>query len=173
MASRRPFGYHVVNAQTGARLLSPCTNTDSYLPDSFGGAVCNDPQSGSVTSWDGRVWKLPLAPKPDATSGNCRLVGPISPAGVVATTVISVSEGGCGGGQGVFLVTQLGGLGPRAVTSKAEPVGWTDATNLVIDTSLFTTNSSTPVLSIVNVSTGALAHVQATGYFVAVLPRGL
>jgi hypothetical protein len=166
-------GYHVVNAQTGARLLSLCTGQESYVPESSGGAVCNDLQSGSVTSWDGRTWKLPLAPKPDATSGNCSLIGPLSPAGVVATNVVSVSQGGCGGGQGVFLVAQLGGLGTRAVTSKAEPVGWTDATNLVVDTSLFTTNSSTPVLSMVNVGTGALAHVQATGYFVAVLPGGL
>ncbi|HXC76085.1 MAG TPA: hypothetical protein VNU19_03450 [Candidatus Acidoferrum sp.] len=42
----------------------------------------------------------------------------------------------------------------------------------MIDSSL-NTNSSTPVLSIVNVSSGISTKVQATGYFVAVLPGTL
>lgn len=167
------FGYHVVNAQTGARLLSLCTGQESYLPQSAGGAVCIDFQTGSVTSWDGRSRALPFARKPDAGSGVCSLVGPLSPVGVVATTVASVSQGGCGGSSGIFLVTAAGGIGTRPVATKAAPTGWIDATHLVVDSSGYTTNSSTPVLSIVNVSTKTSTKVQATGYFVAVLPGSL
>jgi len=167
------FGYHVVNAQDGTRLLSFCTGKDSYVPVSAGGAVCNDLQTGSVTSWDGRAHPLPLARKPDATSGNCLLIGPVSPAGVIATNVASVAQGGCGGGSGIFLVTAAGGIGARPVTTHAAPGGWIDATHLVVNSSSYTTNSSFPVLSVVNVTTGASASIQAKGYFVAVLPGTL
>jgi len=167
------FGYHVVNAQTGARLLSLCTGKESYVPESSGGAVCVDVNAASVASWDGRTRKLPFARKPDATSGNCSLLGPLSATGVVATAIVSSSQGGCGSGPGIYLVTALGKMGSRPVTSKALPAGWIDSTYLMVDSSLYTTNSSFPLLSIVNVSTGASARVQATGYFVAVLPGGL
>ena len=166
-------GYHVVNAQTGARLLSLCTGKESYVPQSSGGAVCVDVNAASVTSWDGRTRKLPFARKPDATSGNCSLLGPLSATGVVATAIVSSSQGGCGSGPGVFLVSALGKIASRPVTTKAYPSGWIDSTYLMVDSSLYTTNSSTPVLSIVNVSTKASTKVQATGYFVAVLPGGL
>ena len=167
------FGYHIVNAQTGARLLSLCTGKESYQPESPAGAVCIDLQTGSVTSWDGRSRPLPFARKPDATSGVCSLIGPLSPTGVIATNIISSSQGGCGGGPGIFLVTPSGGIGTRPVTSNTNPDGWIDSTHLVVDSSAYTTNSSTPVLSIVNVSTGALARIQASGSFVAVLPGTL
>ena len=167
------FGYHIVNAQTGARLLSLCTGNESYVPESSGGAVCIDLQNGSVASWVGGTRALPFARKPDGTSGNCSLIGPLSPAGVIATGVVSSSQGGCGGGPGIFLVTAAGGIGTRPVATKAAPTGWIDATRLVVDSSGYTTNSSTPVLSIVNVNTGASARIQAAGSFVGVLPGGL
>ena len=168
-----PFGFHLVSDQTGARLLSLCTGKESYVPVSSAGAVCIDLQGGSVTDWGGLTWKLPLARKPDATSGVCSLIGPLSPAGVVATNVVSSSQGGCGGGPGIFLVSKLSGVEARPITSNAQAVGWIDFNHLVTDSSLYTTNSSTPVLSIVNVNTGALAPIQAAGYFVAVLPGTL
>jgi hypothetical protein len=167
------FGYHIVNAQTGARLLSLCTGKESYQPESPAGAICIDLQAGSTTSWDGRSRALPFARKPDATSGVCSLIGPLSPTGVIATNIISSSQGGCGGGPGIFLVTPSGGIGTRPVTSNTNADGWIDSTHLVVDSSAYTTNSSTPVLSIVNVSTGALARIQASGSFVAVLPGTL
>ena len=79
----------------------------------------------------------------------------------------------CGYGPGIYLVTALGKMAARPVTTKAYPSGWIDSTHLVVDSSLYTTNSSFPVLSIVNVSTGALARIQASGSFVAVLPGTL
>jgi hypothetical protein len=167
------FGYHVVNAQTGARLLTLCSGKESYIPESAGGAVCIDLQTGSVTTWDGQAHALPLARKPDATSGSCSLIGPISPAGVVATNVVSSSQGGCGNGPGMFLVAPSGGISARPVTSNASADGWIDASHVVVDASLYTTNSSTPVLSILNLSTAASARIQAPGYFVAILPGSL
>jgi hypothetical protein len=126
-----------------------------------------------VTSWDGQAHALPLARKPDATSGSCSLIGPLSPAGVIAANIVSSSQGGCGGGPGIFLITASGGISTRPVTSNANSAGWIDATHLVVDSSVYTTNSSTPVLSIVNVNTRASARIQAAGSFVAVLPGGL
>jgi hypothetical protein len=166
-------GYHIVDAQTGARLLSLCTNKVAYQPESPAGAVCIDLQTGSTTSWDGRSRALPFARKPDATSGVCSLIGPLSPTGVIATNIISSSQGGCGGGPGVFLVSPSGVIGTRPVTSNTNPDGWIDSTHLVVDSSAFTTNSSTPVLSIVNTDTGASVRIQAGGSFVAVLPGTL
>ncbi|MEA2636273.1 MAG: hypothetical protein QOH92_3040 [Chloroflexota bacterium] len=166
-------GYHVVNAQTGARLLTVCAGKESYVPESAGGAVCIDLQTGSMTSWDGQSHALPIARKPDATSGNCSLIGPLSPAGVIATNTVSSSQGGCGGGPGIFLVAPTGGISAQPVTSRANASGWIDATHLVVDAGVFTTNSSTPLLSIVNVNTGASARIQAPGYFVAILPGAL
>jgi hypothetical protein len=166
------FGYHVVNAQTGARLLTLCSGKESYVPESSGGAVCIDLQAGSAATWDGQTRKLPFARKPDATSGDCSLIGPVSPTGVIATNMASVAQGGCGGSR-IFLVTPAGGIDAHVVATNASPIGWIDATHLVVDSSGFTTNSSTPVLSIVSVSSGALAKVQAPGYFVAVLPGTL
>jgi hypothetical protein len=167
------YGYHVVNAQTGVRLLSICTGEDSYVPASSGGAVCIDPEISTFASWDGHSRKLPLARKPDATSGDCSLIGPVSPTGVIATNATSVPQGGCGGSSGIFLVAPNGGIGARAVASNTSPVGWIDATHLVVDSSAYTNNSSTSTLSIVNVSSRASAKVQAPGTFVAVLPGAL
>jgi hypothetical protein len=166
------FGYHVVSAETGTRLLSLCTGKESFQPESPAGAVCIDLAAGYVTSWDGRTWKLPFARKPDTTSQDCSLIGPLSTAGVVATVEVS-SQGGCGGGPGIFLVTNVGGIGARPVASKASPIGWIDAAHLVVDSRAYTTNSSTPVLSIVDIKTGASVRVQAAGSFVAVLPGTL
>ena len=165
-------GYHVVSAQTGGRLLTLCSGQDSYIPESAGGAVCIDLQTGSVPSWDGQAHALPMARKPNATSGNCSLIGPLSPAGVIATSVVSSSQGGCGGGPGIFLVGPSGGIGTRPVTSNAYADGWIDPTHLVVDASTFR-KSSIPVLSILNVNTGAAVRIQASGYFVAVLPGAL
>jgi hypothetical protein len=167
------FGYHVVDARSGAVLLSLCRGRDSYVPESPAGSVCIDMQAGSMTSWDGRSRPLPLAKKQDATSGACSLIGPLAPTGVIATNIVSSSQGGCGGGPNVYLVTQPGGIGTRPVASNVAPVGWMDATHLVADSSLFTTNSSNPVLSIVNVTSGASVPVRASGYLVAVLPGTL
>jgi hypothetical protein len=73
----------------------------------------------------------------------------------------------------MFLVAPSGGISTQPVTSNASADGWIDATHVVVDTSLYTTNSSTPVLSILNVNTGALARIQASGSFVAALPGNL
>jgi hypothetical protein len=70
-----------------------------------------------------------MARKPNATSGNCSLIGPLSPAGVIATSVVSSSQGGCGGGPGIFLVGPSGGIGTRPVTSNAYADGWIDPTH--------------------------------------------
>ena len=166
-------GYHIVDAQTGARLLSLCTNKVAYQPESSAGAVCIDLQAGSTTSWDGRSRALPFARKPDPTSGVCSLIGPLSPTGVIASNIISSSQGGCGGGPGIFLVSPSGVIGTRPVTFNTNPDGWIDSAHLVVDSSAYTTNSSTPVLSIVNTNTGASARVQAAGSLVAVLPGTL
>jgi hypothetical protein len=165
------YGYHVVNAQTGVRLFSLCTGTYSDVPVSSGGAVCIDAPTSSVATWDGQTRKLPLARKPDATGGNCPLIGPVSPTGVIATNVASVAQGGCSGST-IFLVAPTGGIGTHVVATNATPIGWIDATRLVVDSSVFT-NSSTPVLSIVNVSSGVSTRVPAAGNFVAVLPGAL
>jgi hypothetical protein len=166
-------GYHVVNAQTGARLLSLCTNKVGYQPESPAGAVCIDLQAGSTTSWDGRSRALPFARKPDATSGVCSLFGPLSPTGVIATIIISRSQGGCSGGPDIFLISPSGVVDTRPVSSNTSPNGWIDSTDLVVHSSAYPTNSPNSVLSIVNVNTRASAQIQAEGSFVAVLPGSL
>jgi hypothetical protein len=167
------YGYHVVTAQTGARLLTLCPGKDSYVPASAGGAVCIDPQAGSVTSWDGQAHALAMARKPNATSGNCSLIGPLSPAGVIATSIVSSSQGGCGGGPNIYLVAHPGGISSKPVISSARAQGWIDATHLVVDVDFSMTNSSIGGVSILNIQTRALARIQASGYFVAVLPGNL
>jgi len=165
-------GYHVADAQSGQQLLSLCAGIDAYTPPSPAGAECLRDPNAYVTSWDGATRALPMAPKPDATSGVCSLVGPMSPTGVIATNVVSSSQGGCGGGSGIFLVTALGTIGTQPIAANATPVGWIDATDLVVDARL-STGSSTPVLSIVNVNTGASARIQGPGFFAAPLPGTL
>ena len=165
-------GYHVADAQSGAQLLSLCAGVDAYRPESRAGAECLRSPNAYVASWDGGTRAIPIARKPDATSGVCSLVGPLSPTGVIATDIVSSSQGGCGGGPGIFLVTALGGIGTQPVTTNAAPVGWIDVTNLIVDASLYT-GSSTPALSIVNAGTGASARIQAPGFFAAPLPGGL
>ena len=165
-------GYHVADAQSGAQLLSLCAGVDAYRPESPAGAECLRDANAYVAAWDGGTRGIPMAPKPDATGGICPLVGPMSPTGVIATSIVSISQGGCGGGPGIFLVTAAGGIGTQPVTADAGPVGWIDVTNLIVDASLYT-GSSTPALSIVNVGTGASARIQAPGFFAASLPGGL
>lgn len=165
-------GYHVADAQSGQQLLTLCAGVDAYTPASPAGAECLRDSNAYVTSWDGATRAIPIAPKPDATSGVCSLVGPMSPAGVIATSVVSSSQGGCGGGSGIVLVTALGAIGTQPIASNARPVGWIDTTNLVVDASL-STGSSTPELSVVNVNTGASARIQAPGFFAAALPGTL
>jgi hypothetical protein len=135
--------------------------------------MCIDLQAGSVTSWDGQAYALPMARKPNATSGNCSLIGPLSPAGVVATNIVSSSQGGCGGSPNIYLVAHPGGISSKPVISNARPQGWIDATHLVVDVDFSITNSSIGGMSILNVTTRALARIEASGYFVAVLPGGL
>lgn len=165
-------GYHVADAQSGKQLLSLCAGVDAYRPESPAGAECLRSPNAYVAFWDGGTHAIPLAHKPDATSGVCSLVGPLSPTGVIATSIVSSTQGGCGGGPGIYLVTALGAISTRPVTSNANPVAWIDAANLVVDTSLYT-GSSTPALSIVNVATGASVRIQAPGFFAAALPGGL
>ncbi len=166
-------GYQIVDAQSGKPLHSLCDGEDSFVPASPVGAVCVNFPTASVTSWDGLTRALPTALKPDATSGTCSLSGPLSPAGVVATDIVSVSLGGCGGGTTVFTVSALGAIDPRAVATKALPVGWTDSDHLVVDAALWTRPQAQQDLSIVDVRTLAVAHVQAAGFFAAALPGGL
>jgi hypothetical protein len=166
------YGYHVADAQTGKRLLTLCAGEDATRPESPAGAECVSVPAASIAFWGGGTRALPLARKPDATSGVCSLSGPISPAGVVATVIVSSSQGGCGGGPHIFLVTAQGGVGTHPVASNVVPDGWIDATHLIVDASLYT-RSATPQLSIVNVTTGASAHIQAAGFFAANLPGGL
>jgi hypothetical protein len=166
------YGYHVADAQSGTQLLSLCAGVDAYRPESRAGAECLRSPNASVASWDGGIRAIPLARKPDATSGACSLVGPLSPIGVIATNVVSSSQGGCGGGPGIFLLDAFGGIGTRPVASNAVPVGWIDATHLVVDASLYT-RSSTPALSIVETLIGVSARVQVPGFFAAPLPGGL
>lgn len=165
-------GYHVADAQSGKQLLSLCAGVDAYRPESPAGAECLRLPNAYLASWDGGTRAIAMAPKPDATGGDCPLVGPLSPAGVIATSIVSVTQGGCSGGPGVILVTAVGGIGTQPVISNVGPVGWIDATHLVVDASLGT-GSSTPGLSIVNVNTGASARIQAPGFFAASLPGGL
>jgi len=165
-------GYHVADAQSGAQLLSLCAGVDAYRPESRAGAECLRSPNAYVASWDGGTRAIPIARKPDATSGVCSLVGPLSPTGVIATDIVSSSQGGCGGGPGIFLVTALGGIGTQPVTTNAAPVGWIDVTNLIVDASLYT-GSPTPALSIVDTLTGTSVPIQATGFFAAPLPGGL
>jgi len=165
-------GYHVVNAQSGTRLFSLCAGEESYVPESSGGAVCLDNETASVASWDGRTRSLPLARKPDATSGVCSLIGPLSSGGEVATNVVSSSQGGCGSGPAIFLVSALGGVSAQPVTPSAVPVGWIDATNLVVNLGQ-TSASPAPAWAILNVGTGALVRIQTSGFLAATLPGGL
>lgn len=165
-------GYHVADTQSGKQLLSLCAGVDGYRPESPAGAECLRSPNAYVAFWDGGTRAVPMAPKPDATSGVCSLIGPISPTGVIATSIVSSTQGGCGGGPGIYLVTALGAISTRPVASNAGPVGWIDATDLVVDTSLYT-GSSTPGLSIFNTSTGASVRIQAAGFLAAVVPGTL
>jgi hypothetical protein len=165
-------GYHVADAQSGKQLLSLCSGADTYRPESPAGAECITFRSAAVVAWAGGARALPLARKPDATSGVCPLMGPLSPTGVVASDIVSSSQGGCGGGPGIFLVTALGGVSTQPVTSNVVPVGWVDATHLIVDASLYT-GSSTAALSIFDISSKASARIQAPGFFAAVLPGTL
>jgi hypothetical protein len=97
----------------------------------------------------------------------------LSPAGVVATNIVSVSQGGCGGGATVFTVSALGAIDRRAVATNALPVGWTDSYHLVVDAALWTRPQAQQDLSIIDVRTLGVAHVQAAGFFAAALPGGL
>jgi hypothetical protein len=165
-------GYHVADAQSGKQLLSLCSGADTYRPESPAGAECITFRSAAVVAWAGGARALPLARKPDATSGVCPLMGPLSPTGVVASDIVSSSQGGCGGGPGIFLVTALGGVSTQPVTSNVVPVGWVDATHLIVDASLYT-GSSTAALSIFDITSKASARIQAPGFFAAVLPGTL
>jgi hypothetical protein len=168
----QPYGYHVVDAQSGQQLLSLCAGVEAYRPESPAGAECLRDPNAYVTSWDGATRAVPMAPKPDATSGVCSLVGPMSPAGVIATSVVSSSQGGCGGGPGIFLITALGAVGAQPVHSNAVPVGWIDATHLIVDASLYT-GSPAPQLSILDTAAQLSAVIQAPGFFAAALPGTL
>lgn len=165
-------GYHVADAQSGQQLLSLCAGVDAYRPESPAGAECLRNPNAYVASWDGGTRAIALAPRPDATSGVCSLVGPMSPTGVIATSVVSSSQGGCGGGPGIFLVTALGAIGTQPIHSNAVPVGWIDATHLVIDASLYT-RSPAPQLSILDTATQLAVVIQAPGFLAAPLPGGL
>jgi hypothetical protein len=165
-------GYHVADANSGKRLQSLCTGEFSVGIESRAGAVCENYPTASVASWDGSTRTLPKAARPNSTFGDCPLDGPISTSGVVATTTVSVAQGGCTGGPTIFLVTALGKVDPRTVARNVQPIGWTDANHLVVDAALYT-KSPTPALSIVTVSTGASARIATPGFFAAQLPGGL
>jgi hypothetical protein len=165
-------GYHVADAQTGQRLLSLCDGEYALTPESPAGAVCLTNTTASVVSWDGNSRLLPDAQKPDATSGVCALQGPLSPAGVLATDMASVSQGGCTSGPTVFRVTASGAVDPTAVAHDAAPVAWIDADHLIVDTNAFKAYA-TPAFSIVTISTLAAAPVSLTGFVAGMLPGGL
>jgi hypothetical protein len=166
-------GYHVADAQTGQRLLSMCDGETTWGPESPAGAVCVTNTTASVVSWDGQSRLLPNAQKPDASSGDCALQGSLSPAGVVATDIASVTQGGCTSGPTVFRVAASGAVNPAAVAQNAAPVAWTDADHLIIDTNAFK-NSALPAFSIVTISTLAAAPVSGvSGFFAGALPGGL
>jgi hypothetical protein len=166
----RGHGYHVADAQTGTRLFNLCAGMDSSVPETPAGTVCVNYPKASVVSWDGQTRVLPNATKPDSTSGVCGLAGPLSPAGVVATNVVSVPQGGCAGGPAVFLVNAQNTIDPRVLVRDAEPIGWLDAGHLVVD---IAPSASLGALSIVDVSTLAASRIQAPGFFAAAIPGGL
>jgi hypothetical protein len=166
-------GYHIADAQTGQRLLSMCDGEITFGPESPAGAVCVTNTTASVVSWDGQSRLLPNAQKPDASSGDCALQGPLSPAGVVATDIASVAQGGCTSGPTVFRVAASGTVNPAAVANNVAPVAWIDADHLIIDTNAFK-NSAPPAFSIVTISTLAAAPVSGvSGFFAGALPGGL
>jgi hypothetical protein len=166
----RARGYHVVDAASGARLLSLCDSEDSIGLESRAGAVCESYPTGLVASWNGSTRALPNATKQDLTYGVCTLLGPMSPAGVVATATVSVSQGACTSGPAIFLVTAAGKVDPRTVARDAQPIGWTDSSHLVTQAN---TSAETPPLSIVDVNRAASTPIKAAGFLGAMLPGGL
>ena len=170
----RGSGYHVVDAQTGQRLLSLCTGQSNLEMEGPAGAVCEDYTTlkASVASWDGTTRALPIAVKPDAGSGTCYLTGPLSPAGVVATTVESFSKGVCGGGAKVYLAEASGKVDSATIAENVQPMGWIDSTHLVVDSSTYKQEAA-PDLSIVDLTTLKAVPVHGSGFLAAVLPGGL
>jgi hypothetical protein len=166
-------GYHVADAQSGNRLQALCTGAQSLYFESKAGAVCenNVTFAAQVASWDGAVRAIPSAPKPDPGSGHCALTGPLSPSGVIATNITSISQGGCTGGS-VRLLDSSGHLGTTAMATNVIPVGWIDPGHLVLDAAAYQLAAS-PVLSIIDVQTLKAAKVQAAGFLAGVLPGGL
>jgi hypothetical protein len=163
-------GYHVVNAASGARLLSLCAGSYSIGLESRAGAVCEILPKVVVVSWTGSTRALPNAARHDSTYGVCPLSGPISPDGVVATTSVSISQGGCTGGPAIFLVTSSGKVDSRTVAKNVQPIGWTDASHLVVEAN---TTAAVPALSIVNIGSGAMSSIKVAGFLGAMLPGGL
>ena len=162
----RGNGYHVADAQTGARLLSLCDGGSAYGPESPAGFVCVNYPKATVFSWGGQGHSAPI-------DGACPIYGPLSPAGVMASNFISVS-GGCSGSQTVFLIAQSGQKTGQTWDVAGAPAGWIDVTHFVAvgqppaagpdtDTSVW----------IVDIGSSRVIQAQATGFFAAALPGGL
>jgi hypothetical protein len=169
----RGFGYQVVDAQTGRRLLSVCVGFNSLYLETAAGMLCvayTNATPGvdvsSVISWDGSSRLVPHA-------GGCALDGPPSPTGVIATVVTGTTEQGCAADESdsIFLVDSDGKYDRHVVAKGAVPVAWTDANHLVVDAGPFRNTGID--LSIVAVKTQVVAHIAGDGFFAAALPGGL
>jgi hypothetical protein len=164
----RGHGYHVADAQSGARIRSLCDGGDSSVPESPAGTVCYQSQKATVVSWDG-------SSRPVAQAGLCAVAGPLSPAGMMATRIVTYPDGSCGGGSTVYLVKADGSQDTHPLAQKAEPQGWMDATHLVVRADLppATSPGTPPAQSVVDIANGTAAPILAQGFFAAALPGGL
>jgi hypothetical protein len=161
----RGHGYHVADAQTGVRLQSLCDGGDSYIPESPAGTACIRYPNGSVvSSWDGVSHPVPR-------DGSCDIWGPLSPTGVMATRNIKLPDGGCTGGDSIFLIAANGTQDhSRPLAPHSQPEGWMDTSHLVV--SADNPPNSSP-RSVLDITTGVAAAIQAPGFFAAALPGGL
>jgi hypothetical protein len=159
----RGRGYHVVDAQTGARLLSLCSGGDGGGPESPAGFVCLRYPNASVISWEGTSWPAPK-------DGSCAMWGPLSPTGLMANRITTTPSGGCRGNAALFLIDRNGTAYPQPnLPREAAPLGWIDARHL-----LLSADSAPNQLSVVDTVTGDVATINgASGFFAAALPGGL
>jgi hypothetical protein len=164
----RGDSYYVTDPQSGARIRVLCEGGYGGYPESPAGTVCQQFPNASVVSWDGASRPLPKV-------GLCAAVGPLSPAGVIATRTRSTPDGGCGAGEAVFRINADGTQDSRPVASYSWPEGWIDSNHLVVipDTPLGAPPGYVSVRLVVDVTTGAPARIQAPGFFATTLPGGL
>lgn len=169
MASR---GFHVVDPASANRLVTICDsdNADTAYPTSPWGAACLAyPQEYSVVSWEGT--KRVLLP-----GDPCRAQGAIAVSPDGSEVAVLGTARICGGAANdpIRLVAADGTVSKPA-GAVGTPLGWIDADHLVFQEDLppFSPANTVAPIKIVDVASGTISVVSASGFFAGTVPGGL